>query len=406
MAKDIKAIQCPHCGSVFKEEFKPDFYRCKNCGTEYYLDSDDVHIYHHQERYPINQSSAPPVNPKLPVFILIGAVLFIMVVYFVSMLFQHPTTNSYSASTIYKTPRMYYSSFVYTNTVTGDPVYLRLGTDYIDKGDNKSAQELHAQFNNAVNGKLIADRIMTDIEQSSDRCTLTFKTYSPTAIYAIGCSKMLLMLDTRNDKLIDVTKSMFKDYPQLSSGVARLDFDYSKDMINVMNNEGKSFHYFPVIKKLVDTDEQAEALWKQRNDDQHYFEFGYLGDYFDKNKQNQLLEMMYSKEAKQVLRRDLTPGRKYFEPKILYQDSNNLLIVVNTTAAADPPVSIQKIDIKARKLQWALPPDSYNLYSVAKCKQGFAVEYRKGPEADYVHGVLVVSPQGNIVYNYKLSRME
>ena len=80
MAKDIKAIQCPKCGSIFKQEVKPEFYRCENCGTEYYLDNDDTHIYHHHERMPPVQSSAPPLNTKLPIYILIGVVAFISIV--------------------------------------------------------------------------------------------------------------------------------------------------------------------------------------------------------------------------------------------------------------------------------------------------------------------------------------
>lgn len=405
MAKDIKAIQCPKCGSIYKLAIKPDFYRCQNCQTEYFLDSDDVHIYHHHERVPPLQSSAPSGNIKLPVYILIGAVAFIAVAYFTAMLFQPKKTSYYNAANTYKAPRMYYSSYVYTNTATGNPVYLRMGTDYIDKGNNKSEQELHAQFNDAVNGKLLADRIITDEYLSKDRCSLTFKTYPNNLTYAIGCNTILLQLDTRNNRLVDVTKGTFKDFPQLSSGVAKLDFDYSKAMINVMNNEGESYHYFPTIKKLVNDEGEADTVWKKQYN-QHYFEFGYMGDYFDQQKEDQLIEVKYFKQAGQNLKRNLTPGRKYFNPKILYQDNTNLLIVVNTTAAPDPPVSIQRIDVQTGKVLWALPPDRYDLYSAAKWKQGFAVEYRKDEEADYVHGVMVVSDAGKLIHNYQLSRTE
>lgn len=407
MAKDIKAIQCPHCGSVYKQEIKPDFYKCQNCGTEYYLDSDDVHIYHHHERVPPTQSSAPPGNTKLPVYIFIGAVVFMVVVYFSAFLFQPKNTFNNSYST-YKTPRSYHSSFVYTNTVTGNPVYLRMGTDQIDKGNNKYEQELHAQFNDASNGKLIADRIITDEKLRTNRCALSFKTYSPDMIYAIGCSNLLIQLDTKNNRLTDVTQRIFKDFPQLSSGVARLDFDYNKAMINVMNNEGNNYHYFPAIHKLVANTEQAEAVWRDRyyNAYQHYFEFGYMGDYFDEHKTTQLIEVKYFKEQGGALRRDLTPGRKYFSPAIIYQDETNLLIVVNSTPAADPPASIQRIDVKTGKLLWALPPEQFFLYAVSKCKQGYAVEYRKGQDEDYIHGVYVISEAGKMVYNYQLSRTE
>ncbi|AMR33999.1 hypothetical protein A0256_22390 [Mucilaginibacter sp. PAMC 26640] len=405
MAKDIKAIQCPKCGSTFKQELKPDFYRCQNCQTEYFLDSDDTHIYHHHEQVPPLQSSAPPVSPKLPVYVLIGVIAFIAIVYVVTMLLQ-PKRNATNTYATYKTPRSYYSSFVYANTATGDPVYLRMGVDYIAKGNNTSEQELHAQFNNAMDGKLIADRIMTDETMRNNRCSLTFKIYSPDVIYAIGCNTILLQLDTRNNRLTDVTKSTFKDYPELSSGVAKLEFNYYKPMIDVMNNEGETFFYFPSVKRLANNQAEADAIWKQIYNTSRYFEFGYMGDYFDDDKPNQLLEVKYLKETGQFVKRNVTPGRKYFSPAIIYQDQDNVIIVVNTTAAPDPPMSIQKIDIKTGKVLWALPPDKFYLSQVAKCKQGYAIEYRKDEEADYVHGVMVVNDAGKLVHNYQLGRTE
>lgn len=403
MARDIKAIECPKCGSTSKQEVKTEFYRCQNCGTEYFLDSDDTHIYHHHQRIPSPVSSSA-VSSKLPGYILIGVFVFIAVACGLVLLLQ-PKNKSYNTNFVYKTPRSYLSSYIYTNTATGDPIYLRIGVDYIDKGNNKSEQELHAQFNNAMDGKLIADRIITD-ESMRNRCSLTFKVYSPDLIYAIGCNSVLLQLDAKNNKLSDVTKSVFKDFPQLSAGVAKLDFDYTKPMINVMNNEGETFNYFPSVKKLVTTQAQTDAIWKQIYKTKRYFEFGYLGDYFDDKKPTQLLEVKYFDRAGQFLKRDITPGRKYFGPVIIYQDKDNLIIVVNTTAAPDPPMSIQKIDVKTGKILWALPPDKFYLSNVVKCKQGYAIEYRKDEEADYVHGVMVVSNTGKLVHNYQLSRTE
>jgi DNA-directed RNA polymerase subunit RPC12/RpoP len=406
MAKEIKAIQCPQCGSVSKQELKPDFYKCQNCGTEYFLDSDDVHIHHHHERPVPLQSSAPPGNQKLPVYLLLGAVASIALVFLLSSLFGSKKVSSYvNTNSTYKMPRMYRSSFVYTNTVTGDPVYLRLGTDQIDQGNGKIRKELHVQFNNAMTDQLIADRIMTSQNLFDSDCSVTFKAYSSELVYAIGCSNILLKLDTRSNQLTEVTQSAFEDFPELSSGVAKVEFDYSKAMIKVMTNEGKSYFFFPLAKKLVSTEEEMEAFWK-RLKDQHYYEFGSLDDDFGRRETWQLIEVNYSRKTGQKSKRDLTPDRKYFDPKILYQDPNHLLIVTNTTAGDEPPVSVQYIDLSTGKILWALPPNKYFLYSVAKCKQGYAIEYRNGEEADYVHGVMVVSPSGKLLHDYQLGRTE
>ncbi|WP_316850497.1 hypothetical protein [Pedobacter agri] len=405
MAIDIKAIKCPHCGSVQKTEVKQDFYRCDSCATEYFLDRDDVHVYHHQEPVAIRSSSYPPVNTNLPILILIGAVAFIAVAYLVVTIFQLKRQASYSANVTYKTPRMQYSSFVFQNTTTGDPLYLRIGADHIDKGNGKSELEMHTQFVNAANGKIIEDRVMEGDYRTSLRCGLTFKTYRPDMIYAIGCNTSLFELDTRNNKIQNITQSLFKDYPQLSSGIARIEFDYDKELINIMDNEGNSYYYFPTLKFLVSSAPEAEKVWKTKFN-QHFFEFGYLGDWTDEHKYNQLIENRYLSSTGKLTQRELTPGRKYFGPKIIYQDGENLLITVNTTASASSPITIQKINVSTGKIDWTLPPDIYYLYSTSRCQQGFAIEYRKGEEADYMHGVLVVSNTGKMIHNYQLSRAE
>jgi len=69
-------------------------------------------------------------------------------------------------------------------------------------------------------------------------------------------------------------------------------------------------------------------------------------------------------------------------------------------------MSIQRIDPESGKVLWALPPDKFYLSQVVKCKQGYAIEYRKDEAADYVHGVMVVSDSGKLLHNYQLSRTE
>ena len=56
MAKTIKAIICPKCGSNQNTEIKLDYYRCNSCKTEYFLDNDDVNI-NHNYRTPISKDA-------------------------------------------------------------------------------------------------------------------------------------------------------------------------------------------------------------------------------------------------------------------------------------------------------------------------------------------------------------
>ncbi|RZL18918.1 MAG: hypothetical protein EOO89_04885 [Pedobacter sp.] len=73
-----------------------------------------------------------------------------------------------------------------------------------------------------------------------------------------------------------------------------------------MSNEGESFYYFPAINKLATTEEEAAAIWKQISNTKRYLEFGYLGDVFDDNKVNQVLEVKYDSGAGKSIKRDLS----------------------------------------------------------------------------------------------------
>ncbi|MCK7559269.1 hypothetical protein MKQ70_31605 [Chitinophaga sedimenti] len=81
MPKEIKAIKCPHCGSVKHTAIKEDHYRCENCHTEYYLDSDDIYIHHTVTHRPENNfggqpyANRPVLPQKVAKYVLLGFIL-------------------------------------------------------------------------------------------------------------------------------------------------------------------------------------------------------------------------------------------------------------------------------------------------------------------------------------------
>ena len=79
MAKEIKAIKCPQCGSTAKTEIKPDVYRCVNCQTEYYLDDDDITVnYNHNHNYSYANSNPALGAQKTKLFIAIATIVFVI----------------------------------------------------------------------------------------------------------------------------------------------------------------------------------------------------------------------------------------------------------------------------------------------------------------------------------------
>ena len=94
MAKQIKVIKCPNCGSIEKSEIKPEHYRCDNCNTEYFLDSDDINVnvrYQNQNNTQVNYLDQSNIRS-----IIIIVACIVVVIVFSSLISIFFKSKSYS----------------------------------------------------------------------------------------------------------------------------------------------------------------------------------------------------------------------------------------------------------------------------------------------------------------------
>lgn len=95
MAKKIKAIKCPHCGSVNKAKSNKNTYQCNQCDTEYFIDSDDLNINVNHTYNNDNQTSAKTEkNGWYDFFSIALAMLFIGLIIFFSRSCFHSRPSS------------------------------------------------------------------------------------------------------------------------------------------------------------------------------------------------------------------------------------------------------------------------------------------------------------------------
>ncbi|KKX48921.1 hypothetical protein [Sphingobacterium sp. IITKGP-BTPF85] len=80
MAKQIKALKCPHCGSVKKQNIKEDHYICNNCGTEYFLDNDDINVNVKHQYGHGRFNGLDPKTKKYLFFVVAGILFFVFLV--------------------------------------------------------------------------------------------------------------------------------------------------------------------------------------------------------------------------------------------------------------------------------------------------------------------------------------
>jgi hypothetical protein len=94
MAKSIKAIECPKCGSTQKTAVRPDVFRCEGCGMEYYLYNDDINVnYTVRQQAPV--AGAPLAGKTRAVVVGAVAVTSPLVVGGIRSLFHRDTVAYY-----------------------------------------------------------------------------------------------------------------------------------------------------------------------------------------------------------------------------------------------------------------------------------------------------------------------
>ncbi|RZK38211.1 MAG: hypothetical protein EOO90_23010 [Pedobacter sp.] len=306
MPKEIKAIQCPKCGATQKEELRPEYFRCQNCDTEYFLDNE--------------------------------------------------------------------------------------------------------WLNNAA-----------------------FRRFQNGDIYAIGNKSLLYKIDQINTRLSDMPADFFSRHGELAAGIAQIEFIGSEwgDGLKLVTNGGKSRIFFPTADKVFNekrsyTAEKALAIKEAGAKTRTYFLFSKLSDDFP---DEPIKLMMYTQKdnkggpntrpffqkkdytffyGKKVISdfrqgadyvisyKDLTPGRSYYSPEILYYDNQYVLIMFKATAAASSNTIIQCQSVPDGKIMFSLPVGK------KKSIDHTAYYYKNGCVLETYEAMYITDMKGKIIKEFKI----
>ncbi|SOD11177.1 hypothetical protein [Pedobacter xixiisoli] len=449
MAKEIKVIKCPNCGSVNKIELKPDFYKCTSCQTEYFLDDNDVNInYNHNynHHHPFNNTN--PKALKVIGIVIASVFLFIMAITFLSSIFSSKSSNNnysaYSTATKPEEDQGYYTNR-YSNISflqsSGQPIILILENRRYKSNTNQQQDGTYLAFYNPVKKELVkAEKVSDKSLSSSD---FKFKLFSDGNIYMVKDKASLLKLDTENLKTEDVGKKFFEANNELQIGVATMEFVYSDngDGLVILTNDGKKRYYYPLIQKLYTEKEYYKAnngfdtLLPNAKDKTIYFftsessdypdeklqliqltykdngpgpkditdrlrwskDYGGSGIFTDRDPYRKVLVGRWEKDRGRIVNwRDITPDRLYFAPSVLIGEGENLVIQFRADANTKSPFKLQKINKDNGSVEWtAALPDGANVESLIRYKDGFTGVNDRNQ-------LIVIDNKGNITSNYKL----
>lgn len=407
MATEIKAIQCPKCGSTKKVEIRANYYRCTNCDTEYFLDDDNITITHNVNYNNSPNAHAAPVK-RTAIIVLVAIFLIMMVC---SIAFWSVGSTSGTSNIITSTESTEYSwrdhdvvAFTDQNDM---PVLLMFGQREITTGDDSSKSGKYAVYYDFISGKVIKTERFEIPKANSEN--FNFKTFTNGDVYAIVNSVLLYKLDKRNMSLQPVT-TLYKEHKELAAGIADYDFISSNygDGLKLLTNDGKNYSYYPIAnvvynEQQVRQAERALAIkdpkaktrtfidfsgestsypdsgiqlykWTQKDNmggpnDWTYFEWN---SYYNNRS---VLEKQPFRGTGDLLitYKDLTPGRIYFSPKVLFYDDEYVLISMKTTPAKNANVALQCLSAKTGDIvfTYQFNDDVYLDENAIRYKNGF-----------------------------------
>lgn len=419
MAKKIKAIQCPKCGSNDKRETKPDYFVCNNCNTEYYLDNDDITI-NHNINY--NNTDTPiqgkPVDTKRLGAIIGFAVVLLLLITVVPLLFKS-SHNSVPDITLKKTSWTNATKSFFVNDKE-EPILVIAGT-------RNNSEKAYAGFINMQTGKEVK---LQTVSLGGEKAFEDFKIqhFSNGDVYAIGNKVKIFKVDKVSYALTDVSASMLAKHPEMSSGIANAEFIFRPDGegFKMINNEGKSYFYYPLngelytIKEkqasadMLDIKEPGEKLVTAyvftSKSSQFPEEPLQLIQYTKKENKGGpdyipwlewgtkhaggVAEKTIIKFGKETVRswKDLTPGHNYFDPELLYFDKDFVIYTAASTPAQNAPKILQCVTVSSGAVKWTMPLDDESVESVVKCKNGFLIGRNRS--------ALYISDEGKLLRKY------
>ena len=307
MAKQIKVIKCPNCGSIEKTEIKPEHYRCENCNTEYFLDSDDINVnvkYHNHNQNSTQTNYLDEANIKSIIIIVACIVVAIVFGSLISIFFKSKSysNNSYSNPPVTHTTKSTKSDTTLpaeTKNSVKDVNYHYCSLTLVE---NKPfiisiAQRKYSQSSQSKYFFVVHDLLANKIVQESEIADLKMDNFgnvkwdshdfTQDKTYLTAGKRSAFLLDKKKLTLTEVTSSLLENYPQYNTGIASINITTAQStrgarVFHILTDDGQKIYYFPIQDKAyVDNNDFYMALknFDQVNDSSEHTAFSFAQRY-------------------------------------------------------------------------------------------------------------------------------
>lgn len=272
MAKQIKAIKCPHCSSVEKTKLDKDLYHCESCNTDYFLDNDDINInVNNRVEYGSNNRSNVAKNKTLPIVLTIVISLLVITYMLVSTIFNKPSHSparggTYSVGTTTTSPTVQsppkvdstpkplsykQQSKVYFTFTTADGLLYSFDLHHRSFAKKESLNGYYYEVRNIMTGEIIKRELLQPAK--SDTATWRAFLFNGNFNYLTYDDSTIYQFDADNLSMPNVTETFFaENKDKFMSGIAVMDRStYGIEQgIYILTNNGKEYLYYPQTQKL------------------------------------------------------------------------------------------------------------------------------------------------------------
>lgn len=279
MAKQIKVIKCPQCGSVQKTEIKPEHYRCDNCNTEYILDNDDINVnFKYQNNIPKNYFVDQKVKLVGITICSIFVVIFLFFLFFVFIdstshsnkppVRQPKTVTSSKPTVVYDVEeekrlreiesqnRVIDVNSCYCSLTIAEnkPYIIRIVEreyDPIRSSQTKYFFTIHDLLNN----KIIQESEIENLKMNKfGEVEWDFQDFTQDKTYVTANKRTAFLLDKKKFTFSNVTSSLLKNFPQYNTGIASIKITSAqstngREVFHILTDDGQKIYYFPTYDK-------------------------------------------------------------------------------------------------------------------------------------------------------------
>lgn len=403
MAKKIKVIKCPQCGNSKPLSIGKEHYRCDKCGTEFFLDNDDinVNVNHRYEQPQTNRGNSNSGTSAL----ISGAVIISLIIIiglfstfrFCSRQIRNtPTTASYADSTHNRSNYLNPTLFA----VNGKAVVF-----YIEHRRHWSASNsrnvFFAVFYDLTNGQIIREEALEESHPRIRQCTFV----SDSTCYFIVNEKNVYRIHPEEYTFKNIAEEINSAKPALNAGFSSIQFvpQHKGEGFRIMTNLGKEFFYFPVSNTLYTEkafEHVANGQMKTLSEDARKIDYYLFLNKESKQSSNvaQLHRITYSfnnggpenklteltekskKYAENHRISSITPITDElicFSPKVLWFDDKNILISYRPTLKNDAETCLQLLNTEGKSLWTISYSGEVNWWDVIKTNAGYLLQTDK-----------------------------